>query len=1258
METARAYTTQVQQAAGRRQVVVPPSAAEGSAHGGTAAHAAPANTPPEHYSPSGKQAAAMAHAAAVAGDAQSAVGIWATRLARRPDDAYALKRRCEAALAVKRHVLAAEDAIKLANLADSGAEELELVARVAGALGWADIKRIALARATGSDTSEERYAPAAGRTGGDAVGGALERLRKRLFDAALGTGPVRVNPVQPTAPAPPIPASTGAFPYGAPPAAVDFTGGARDEDAYEDDSSEYEYEDDEDEEDEGLYEDEEDTMEENEEDGDDDEDDDDDDEDNLATATIDRVNEDAELASLERAAFEVEKSLSQEESEVVLNVVSPEASPAKTVSKGASLASPGALTSSSSQAFTATTATLSSGIPTYLHAATQSSTNSVHTSLAPPQSGISPPPKEPPSNTSPSSKEGSPTAPPPPPGIAPPAAPPPADAAPTRAQGSNPTPLHRSSSDASVLVSATKDRGSPTEVPPAKTATTATPPSAAVPMNPTQSIDESINRVRASLWPSSSTSLALPKSVSSALTYLTELEELDNTPASSEMAGAAAEDARASLACAMRELEEAHDAMRNRVVDCIAHFRTTGMAATESKGTPAMRKLRENYFTTVVAYCRALLAVGRAERCQTVLRMGVPMPVAVPEKDGTSADALLLAFFQLPEDEALLLRGESVLYSNSDGVKMAATLSADAVRATERAYKMGSFIWSHTDSWTAARRAPKVAKRTAMAAEHHAEGNECFRQKMWQSAAVAYEKALRVGVQVVRTMPPGKWASRVYANRSAASARLCHDIQMAGSGLASDRARAGKLAQSAYEDSSAAIAADGSNGKALLRHACACHLLSGFPDLSERMVSKGRSGASNHGTNLPSKDSSRLRAEAQRSLDSAVRADPSLREEASKIALHRGLPPMKQPEVEASEPNLDSARATYSRPSSAANSRPSSAASSRPSSARPESAARPNYYADTRDTRPTCQAQPRSQYAERAHAANASAQAHAAANAERANAYQQSQQSTGAKQHPRGATAGNGSNEASRKFTRSSSMPSAANSAGGISLNLATEIDHYIVLGVSKTATTDEIKSAFRKRALLCHPDKVAAASAASGENDSISLVTKLKEKKVADLFRRLREARDALSDTTKRQEHDAFLQRRGVPGFPNEIRRAPTPTASAARPTSTSAASKAQKGGTPFGYGNAPRGARTAPQGASNARPTTPGNSRTQGGAAPPPGQAHHPQQERPPSRGPAWSTANRRPVSANDPKPEGADKAGTQGGGFFTRLFRARQA
>ena len=62
--------------------------------------------------------------------------------------------------------------------------------------------------------------------------------------------------------------------------------------------------------------------------------------------------------------------------------------------------------------------------------------------------------------------------------------------------------------------------------------------------------------------------------------------------------------------------------------------------------------------------------------------------------------------------------------------------------------------------------------------------------------------------------------------------------------------------------------------------------------------------------------------------------------------------------------------------------------------------------------------------------------------------------------------------------------------------------DYYEVLGVSKTASADEIKKAFRKAAVKYHPDK-------EGGNE-----TKFKE---------VNEAYEVLKDQQKRQRYDQF---------------------------------------------------------------------------------------------------------------------------------------
>jgi len=69
---------------------------------------------------------------------------------------------------------------------------------------------------------------------------------------------------------------------------------------------------------------------------------------------------------------------------------------------------------------------------------------------------------------------------------------------------------------------------------------------------------------------------------------------------------------------------------------------------------------------------------------------------------------------------------------------------------------------------------------------------------------------------------------------------------------------------------------------------------------------------------------------------------------------------------------------------------------------------------------------------------------------------------------------------------------------------MATNKDYYEILGVSKTASQDEIKSAFRKKAKQCHPD-----------------VNKNPEAEAQ--FKELGEAYAILSDETKRRQYDQF---------------------------------------------------------------------------------------------------------------------------------------
>jgi len=69
---------------------------------------------------------------------------------------------------------------------------------------------------------------------------------------------------------------------------------------------------------------------------------------------------------------------------------------------------------------------------------------------------------------------------------------------------------------------------------------------------------------------------------------------------------------------------------------------------------------------------------------------------------------------------------------------------------------------------------------------------------------------------------------------------------------------------------------------------------------------------------------------------------------------------------------------------------------------------------------------------------------------------------------------------------------------------MASKHDYYEILGVSKTASVDEIKKAYRKLALAWHPDR----------NKTVGANEKFKE---------INEAYAVVSDPTKRQQYDQF---------------------------------------------------------------------------------------------------------------------------------------
>jgi len=85
------------------------------------------------------------------------------------------------------------------------------------------------------------------------------------------------------------------------------------------------------------------------------------------------------------------------------------------------------------------------------------------------------------------------------------------------------------------------------------------------------------------------------------------------------------------------------------------------------------------------------------------------------------------------------------------------------------------------------------------------------------------------------------------------------------------------------------------------------------------------------------------------------------------------------------------------------------------------------------------------------------------------------------------------------------------------------ETDYYKILGVSKNATQEEIKKAYRRLAQKYHPDRA-----------------KGNKKEAEEQFKRISEAYAVLSNPEKRREYDAYGS--GAPGCFSSVRTSSRP--------------------------------------------------------------------------------------------------------------------
>jgi len=83
---------------------------------------------------------------------------------------------------------------------------------------------------------------------------------------------------------------------------------------------------------------------------------------------------------------------------------------------------------------------------------------------------------------------------------------------------------------------------------------------------------------------------------------------------------------------------------------------------------------------------------------------------------------------------------------------------------------------------------------------------------------------------------------------------------------------------------------------------------------------------------------------------------------------------------------------------------------------------------------------------------------------------------------------------------------------------MPTFISFYDILGVEQSASADDVRKAYRKKALETHPDKLEPGA------------SEIEKQEAEQQFHKVHEAFETLGDAVKRKAYDARLRAKAIP--------------------------------------------------------------------------------------------------------------------------------